>query len=135
MVTYLLLGLAIAVEVMATLSLRASEGFSRLLPSIVVLGGYGLSFFLLSLVLQRGMDVAVVYARWSATGIVAIAAIGATFLGERLTSVQILGIALIIAGVLALELGARHVSSAAHASRVVEQQGDSRSTPRWVEKH
>lgn len=108
MVTYLLLGLAIAVEVMATLSLRASEGFSKLLPSLVVLGGYGLSFFLLSLVLQRGLDVAVVYALWSATGIVAIAAIGVTFLGERLTGVQALGMALIVAGVFALEMGARH---------------------------
>ena len=106
--TYLLLGLAIAVEVMATLSLRASEGFSRLLPSLLVLGGYGLSFFLLSLVLQRGFDVAVVYALWSATVIVAIAAIGATFLGERLTSAQVLGMALIVTGVLTLELGARH---------------------------
>lgn len=135
MVTYLLLGLAIAVEVMATLSLRASEGFTRLLPSLVVLGGYGLSFFLLSVVLQRGLDVAVVYALWSATGIVAIAAIGATFLGERLTGAQIVGIALIIAGVLALELGARHGSSATHASQVVEPQSDSGSTPRWIEKH
>lgn len=108
MVTYMLLGLAIAVEVMATLSLRASEGFSRLLPSLVVLGGYGMSFFLLSLVLQRGLDVAVVYALWSATGIVAIAGIGATFLGERLTSPQVLGMVLIVAGVLVLELGARH---------------------------
>ncbi|WP_395656551.1 DMT family transporter [Nocardioides sp.] len=106
MVTYLLLGLAIAVEVMATLSLRASEGFSRLLPSLIVVSGYGLSFFLLSVVLQRGLNVAVVYALWSATGIVAIAVIGATCLGERLTSAQVLGMALIVSGVLALELGA-----------------------------
>ncbi|PKH38496.1 small multidrug resistance pump [Nocardioides alpinus] len=108
MATYLLLGLAIAVEVMATLSLRASEGFSKLVPSLLVLGGYGFSFILLSLVLQRGLDVAVVYALWSAAGIVAIAVIGAVFLDERLTGAQVLGMALIVSGVVALELGARN---------------------------
>jgi small multidrug resistance pump len=107
MVTYLLLGLAIGVEVVATLSLRASNGFSKPLPSILVLLGYGLSFYLLSLVLQRGLDVAVVYAVWSAAGIVAISIIGAVFLDERLTGAQVVGMALIVGGVLALELGAR----------------------------
>ena len=106
LVTYGLLALAIAVEIMATLSLRATDGFSWLVPSLLVLGGYAVSFFLLSLVLQRGFEVAVVYALWSAVAIVSIAVIGALFLGERLTVVQVLGMALIVAGVLALELGA-----------------------------
>lgn len=105
--TYGLLGLAIAVEVFATLNLRASQGFSRPIPSILVVLGYGLSFFLLSLVLQRGLDVAVVYALWSAAGIVAITIIGALFLGERLTMTQVTGMALIVGGVMTLELGAR----------------------------
>jgi len=106
-VTYGLLALAIAVEVTATMALRASAGFSRLLPSLVVLIGYGLSFFLLSVVLQRGLEVAVVYALWSAAGIVLVTLIGTAFLGEQLTTVQVGGIALIVGGVLALELGAR----------------------------
>lgn len=106
LVTYGLLALAIAVEIMATLSLRATDGFTRLLPSLLVVGGYAVSFFLLSLVLKRGFDVAVVYALWSAVAIVAIAVIGAVFLDERLTTVQLLGMALIVIGVLALELGA-----------------------------
>lgn len=107
LVTYGLLALAIGVEIMATLSLRATEGFTRLVPSLLVLGGYGVSFFLLSLVLQRGFAVAVVYAVWSAVAIVSIAIIGAVFLGEPLTMVQVLGMTLIVAGVLALELGGR----------------------------
>ena len=105
--TYLMLAAAIAVEVFATLNLRASQGFSKPIPSILVLVGYGLSFYLLSLVLQRGLEVAVVYALWSAAGIVAITVIGALFLGERLTLTQIAGMAMIVGGVLALELGAR----------------------------
>lgn len=108
--TYGLLAMAIAVEIVATLSLRSTEGFTRLLPSLLVLGGYGVSFFLLSLVLQRGLEVAVVYALWSAVAIVTISAIGALFLGERLTTVQVLGMALIVGGVLALELGAHRES-------------------------
>lgn len=104
---YVLLVMAVAVEVAATLALRASNGFTRLTPSIVVVIGYAISFLLLSLVLQRGLDVAVVYAMWSAAGIVAITLIGVTFLGEGLTSLQAVGMALIVGGVLALELGAR----------------------------
>lgn len=105
-IAYGLLFAAIAVEVVATLLLKTADGFTKLLPSLFVLIGYGLSFFLLSLVLRRGMDVAIVYAIWSATGIVAIAIVGATLLGERLTTVQVLGIGLIISGVTTLELGA-----------------------------
>lgn len=105
--TYGLLGLAIAVELMATLALRASHGFTRLVPTILVVGGYCFAFFLLSVVLQRGLDVAIAYAVWSATGIVLLALIGAVFLHEGLTAVQVLGMMLIVGGVLALELGGR----------------------------
>lgn len=105
LVTYGLLGLAITVEIVGTLSLRATDGFTRLLPSLVVVISYTVAFFLLSLVLKRGFDVAVVYALWSAVAIVAISVIGAVFLDERLTIVQVLGMTLIVMGVLALELG------------------------------
>ncbi|SDG20461.1 DMT family transporter [Klenkia brasiliensis] len=106
MVTYGLLALAITVEIVATLFLRVTEGFTRLLPSLLVIVGYALSFFLLSHVLKRGLNVAVVYALWSAVAIVVISVIGAVFLNERLTAIQILGMALIVIGVLALEMGA-----------------------------
>ncbi|QLY33852.1 DMT family transporter [Nocardia huaxiensis] len=106
--TLLLLGLAIACEVTATVSLKLSEGFSKLLPSVVVVFGYGFAFFFLSQALKRGMPVGVAYGIWSAIGVVAVAIIGALFLDEHVTPVQIGGIGLVIAGVLALELGGAH---------------------------
>ncbi|MFI1918613.1 DMT family transporter [Nocardia sp. NPDC020380] len=106
--TFLLLALAIASEVTATVSLKLSEGFSKLTPSIIVVIGYGLAFFFLSQALKRGMGIGVAYGIWSAVGVVAVATIGALFLGEHITPVQIGGIVLVIAGVLALELGGAH---------------------------
>ncbi|MCW2750534.1 MAG: small multidrug resistance protein [Aeromicrobium sp.] len=109
--TYALLGLAIAFEVSGTLALRQTDGFSRLLPSLGVAVCYVLAFVLLSLVLRRGLSVAVAYALWSAAGIVVIAAIGWMFLGERLTVLQSAGMALIVCGVIAVELGTSPASS------------------------
>ncbi|WP_067719938.1 DMT family transporter [Nocardia yamanashiensis] len=106
--TLLLLGLAIACEITATVSLKVSEGFSKLVPSIVVVIGYGAAFFFLSQALKRGMPVGVAYGIWSAVGVVAVATIGALFLDEHLSPVQIGGIVLVVAGVLALELGGAH---------------------------
>ncbi|MFJ4657499.1 DMT family transporter [Nocardia sp. NPDC088792] len=106
--TFLLLALAIASEVTATVSLKLSEGFSKLTPSIIVVIGYGLAFFFLSQALKRGMGIGVAYGIWSAVGVVAVATIGALFLDEHITPVQIGGIVLVIAGVLALELGGAH---------------------------
>lgn len=97
---------AILAEVTGTIALRFSEGFSRLGPSIVVLLGYGVAFVSLSQALVRGMPVGVAYGVWAALGVTLVALIGAAFLGESLTWVQVGGIALIIGGVLALELGA-----------------------------
>ncbi|MGW6423573.1 DMT family transporter [Nocardia sp. NPDC055053] len=106
--TLLFLALAIATEVTATVSLKLSEGFTKLVPSIVVVIGYGAAFFFLSQALKRGMSIGVAYGIWSAVGVAAIAAIGVLFLGERLTLVQVGGIGLVILGVLALELGGAH---------------------------
>ncbi|MEV0030273.1 multidrug efflux SMR transporter [Nocardia sp. NPDC050793] len=106
--TLLLLALAIASEVTATVSLKLSEGFTKLVPSIVVVIGYGAAFFFLSQALKRGMSIGVAYGIWSAVGVAAIAVIGVLFLDERLTLTQIGGIALVILGVLALELGGAH---------------------------
>jgi small multidrug resistance pump len=99
---------AILAEVTATTALKLSEGFSRLVPSIVVVIGYVTAFGLLSQALTRGMPVGVAYGVWAAVGVALVAVVGAAFLGESMTWVQVGGIALVIAGVLAIEMGARH---------------------------
>ncbi|MEJ8282103.1 DMT family transporter [Pseudonocardia spirodelae] len=99
------LALAIGAEVTGTVALRASQGFSRPLPSLVTLVGYGLAFWSLSQALTRGMALGVAYGTWAAAGVALVALIGVFFLGESLTWVQAGGIVLLIAGVLALELG------------------------------
>jgi small multidrug resistance pump len=88
------LSLAIVSEVIGTLALRESAGFSRLVPTAVVILAYSAAFLLLSIVLERGMAVAVAYAVWSAAGIVLLAGIGVTFLNESLSALQVLGLAL-----------------------------------------
>ena len=105
MITYLLLGAAIAAEVAGTLSLKHTRGFTEPVMSVVVVLCYVVAIFLLSLVLNRGMSVAVAYAVWSAIGITVVAVLGAALLGESLTWLQAAGIALIVVGVVALELG------------------------------
>ena len=99
---------AIVGEVTATISLRFSQGFTRLVPSIVVVLGYGVAFFSLSQALVRGMPLGIGYGIWAAAGVAIVALIGTAFLGESLTLVQIGGIVLVIGGVLALELGGAH---------------------------
>ena len=99
---------AILAEVTGTIALRFSEGFSRLVPSVVVVLGYGVAFVALSQALVRGMPVGVAYGVWAALGVTLVALIGAAFLGESLTWIQVGGIGLVIAGVLALELGRAH---------------------------
>jgi len=96
---------AILSEVAATISLRLSEGFTRVVPTVILVLGYGFAFFALSQALKQGMAVGVAYGVWSATGVALIALIGAAFLKEPLSLVQVGGIVLIIGGVLALELG------------------------------
>jgi small multidrug resistance pump len=105
---WLFLAGAILSEVVATTFLKLSEGFTKLVPSIVVVVGYVVAFGMLSQALTRGMTVGVAYGVWAAVGIALVAIAGAAFLGESLTWVQVGGIALVIAGVLALELGAAH---------------------------
>jgi small multidrug resistance pump len=99
---------AVVAEVLGTVALRFSEGFSRLVPSLLVVLGYGVAFYALSQALARGMPVGVAYGTWAALGVTLIAVIGAVFLGESLTWVQVGGLGLVVAGVLALELGAAH---------------------------
>ena len=105
---YVFLVLAIVCEVVATTSLKLSEGFSRLGPSIVVGIGYVAAFLFLSRALAGGLGIGVAYGIWAAVGVALVAVIGVAVLGESLTGVQIGGIALVMLGVLALELGAEH---------------------------
>jgi small multidrug resistance pump len=107
-VPWLFLAGAILSEVVATVALKVSDGFSRLVPSIVVVIGYVIAFGLLSQALTRGMTIGVAYGVWSAVGVALVAIVGAVFFGEVMTVVQVGGIVLVIAGVLALELGAAH---------------------------
>jgi small multidrug resistance pump len=103
---WVLLAGAILSEVMATISLRLSEGFSKAIPSTVVVVGYLLSFVLLAQVLKRGLSVGVAYGIWAAVGVSLVALIGAVFLGESLTWIQVGGLVLVIAGVVAVQSGA-----------------------------
>ncbi|MGH8083465.1 MAG: DMT family transporter [Lysobacter sp.] len=107
---YLYLSVAIAAEVIATSALKASEGFSKTGPTLIVVAGYGVAFYFLSLVL-KSVPVGVAYAIWSGVGIVLIAAIGWLFMKQSLDAGAIAGIALIVAGVLVIQLFSK---SAAH---------------------
>jgi small multidrug resistance pump len=103
---WVLLAGAILSEVAATISLRLSEGFTKAVPGTIVVVGYLVSFVLLSQVLKRGMAVGVAYGIWAAVGVSLVALIGAAFLGETLTWVQVGGLALVIIGVVAVQSGA-----------------------------
>jgi small multidrug resistance pump len=103
------LGGAIIAEVFGTLSLRASDGFRRRAWYAPVILGYLVSFYLLWLTLSMGMPVGIAYGVWTACGVALVAVIARAVFAEPLTWVMVLGIALIVAGVLTIELaGAVH---------------------------
>jgi len=101
---YLLLACAIAAEVGATSLLGRTNGFTVLLPSAVVLTGYAISFFLLSIVVKT-MPVGIAYAIWSGVGTLAVVGIGVTLLGQPLSLWQGLGVLLVVAGVVLINVG------------------------------
>jgi small multidrug resistance pump len=103
----ILLTIAIASEVAATVSLRYSQGFSRPLPAAIVVVGYALSFWLLARVL-RELSVGTTYAIWAGAGTAAVALIGIVALGEPATAAKLASIALIVAGVIGLNLSGAH---------------------------
>lgn len=103
---WLFLALAIVAEVIATSALKSSEGFTRLWPSLIVVVGYGLAFWWLSLTL-RSIPVGIAYAVWSGVGIVLITLIAWWLHGQKLDPAAWLGIGLIVAGVLVLNLFSR----------------------------
>lgn len=100
---FLYLLLAIVSEVIATGSLKASQGFSRFWPSLFVVAGYGAAFYLLSLSLKQ-IPLGVAYAIWSGLGTVGVVLIGLFFWGEGLNMLRVIGIALILIGTVILNL-------------------------------
>ena len=99
---WLYLSIAILAEVIATSSLKAAEGFTRLIPSLIVVFGYGTAFYFLSLTL-RTMQVGTAYAIWSGVGTVIISIVSWLLYNQKLDAPSILGMALIISGVVIIK--------------------------------
>ena len=106
---WIFLSVAIVSEVVATSALKASEGFSRLWPSLIVVVGYAAAFYFLSLTLKT-IPVGVAYAIWSGTGVALIALIAWLLFGQSLDIPAIIGLLLIVAGVVVLNVFSRTVS-------------------------
>ncbi len=100
---YLYLFIAIVAEVVGTSALKASQEFTRLWPSVTVVVGYALAFYMLTLVL-RTLPVGIAYAVWAGLGIVLVTLIGVLWFGERLDLPAVLGVAMIIAGVVVIQV-------------------------------
>ncbi len=106
---WIFLSLAILSEVIATSFLKATEGFTRFWPSLIVVVGYLLAFYLLSLTLKT-IPIGIAYAIWSGVGVVLIAIIGWLFLAQSLDIPAIIGLLLIVAGVLIINVFSKTVS-------------------------
>ena len=104
---YLTLSGAILAEVLATTSMKYSDGFSKLWPSVATALGYGIAFVLLAQTLKT-ISVGTAYAVWAGAGTAVIAAIGMVFLGEAVSAARVVGVLLVIAGVIVLNLGGAH---------------------------
>lgn len=100
---WIYLGVAIVAEVMATSALKASEGFTQWLPSMLVIIGYVLAFYFLSLTL-RSIPIGVAYAIWSGLGIVLVTVIALVLYGQKPDLPAVIGMALIITGVVVMQL-------------------------------
>ena len=97
------LSIAIVCEVIATSSIPKTEQFTKMMPSTVVIIGYGIAFFLLS-VTVKSMPVGIVYAIWSGAGIVLVAAVGYFLYGQKLDLAALVGIVFILTGVMIVNL-------------------------------
>ena len=106
---WIYLAIAIISEVIATSFLKSAEGFTRFWPSLMVVVGYLLAFYLLSLTLKT-IPVGVAYAIWSGVGIVLIALSGWLFLGQSLDTPAVIGLTLIVAGVIVINVFSRTVA-------------------------
>lgn len=100
---WIYLALAISAEIIATSALKLSDGFNRLWPSAFAAAGYAIAFYFLALTL-RTIPVGIAYAIWSGVGIVAIAIIGTVWFHQHLNIASMIGIGLIVAGVIVLQV-------------------------------
>lgn len=103
MKSWIFLGIAIVAEVLATSALKASDGFTKLLPSVLVVGGYAIAFYFLALTLKT-IPVGIAYAVWAGLGVLLVALIGWLAFGQRLDWPAIIGMTLIVSGVLVISL-------------------------------
>ncbi|ELQ5346034.1 QacE family quaternary ammonium compound efflux SMR transporter [Escherichia coli] len=101
--TWIILLIAVICEVVATTSLKLSEGFTKLVPSVVVVVGYAIAFYCLSITL-KSIPLGIAYAVWSGLGIVTVSILGWLVFGQKLDIWALLGMFLIICGVLILNL-------------------------------
>ncbi|QKM64395.1 MULTISPECIES: multidrug efflux SMR transporter [Polynucleobacter] len=106
---WFMLSLAIITEVIATTALKYTEGFTKLSPTLITLTGYGISFFALSKVLDQ-IPTAIAYAIWSGTGISLVGLIGWVWLDQKLDLGALIGIALIISGVVIINVFSKSIS-------------------------
>lgn len=103
----ILLALAILSEVLGTVLLRLSDGMSKLAPSVGMLAAYGISVYLLALVLKH-IDIGLTYAIWAGVGTAMVAVIGMAAWGEPMGPIKVLSIAAVIVGVIGLNLSGAH---------------------------
>ena len=103
------LAIAIAAEVMATTALKFSEGFTKIMPSALVVVGYAGAFYCLSKVLNQ-IPISIAYAIWSGAGVALVGIVGWIWLGQKLDAGALIGIGLIIAGVLVINIFSQSVT-------------------------
>jgi small multidrug resistance pump len=108
MKSWIYLLIAIVFEIIGTSGLKASDGFSRLWPSLLTIMTYATSFFFFSITL-RTIPVGIAYAVWGGVGIVLITLVGWVYFGQRLDAAAILGICLIVSGVIILNVFSKTV--------------------------
>lgn len=106
---WLTLAIAIIAEVVGTSALRASEGFTKVVPSILVVAGYSVAFYFLSLTL-KSIPVGIAYAIWSGVGTVLITIVGVVVFNQRLDVPAVIGLSLILLGVVIINTLSTSVS-------------------------
>ena len=109
--SWILLGISIVAEVIATTALKSSQGLSRVGPSLLAVAGYCLAFYLVAKVMEH-LPTGVVYAIWSGLGIVLISVVGWLWHGQRLDAPALLGMLLIVVGVLVIQLFSKTAGNA-----------------------
>jgi len=100
---WVILGIAVLAETVATSAMKSSEGFTRLVPSVIVVIGYAIAFYFLSITLKE-IPVGIAYAIWSGIGIVLISLVGWIMFGQKLDTPALIGMALIISGVVVMNV-------------------------------